>query len=110
MSGNKIGGLKAAATNKEKHGEDFYARIGAKGGRNGHSGGFASNRELARTAGAKGGRIGRRDEAKKWYDEHREQIMRMKAKGMNTYQIAKAISGCRPQRVYYVMSKYGGEE
>lgn len=60
MSGTKAGGLKAAVTNKRNNGEDFYARIGAKGGRNGHTGGFASNRELARKAGKKGGRISRR--------------------------------------------------
>ena len=60
MAGNKAGGLKAAATNKKLHGDDFYARIGAKGGRNGHTGGFAANRELARIAGRKGGRISRR--------------------------------------------------
>ena len=33
---------------------------GAKGGRNGHTGGFASNPELAKIAGAKGGRISKR--------------------------------------------------
>ena len=60
MAGTKAGGAKAAATNKAKHGADFYAKIGAKGGRNGHTGGFAANRELARLAGAKGGRIIRR--------------------------------------------------
>lgn len=60
MAGTKAGGAKAAATNKAKHGADFYAKIGAKGGRNGHTGGFAANRELARLAGAKGGRISRR--------------------------------------------------
>jgi general stress protein YciG len=38
----------------------FYAKIGAKGGRNGHTGGFAANPELARKAGAIGGRISRR--------------------------------------------------
>lgn len=110
MSGTKAGGLKAAATNNKRNGDDFYARIGAKGGHNGHTGGFAANRELARVAGAKGGSISRRGEAKEWYGEHREQIIRMKAKGMNTYQIAKAISGGHPQRAYYVMSKYGGKE
>lgn len=31
-----------------------------KGGRNGHTGGFYANRELARTAGAKGGSISRK--------------------------------------------------
>lgn len=63
MAGTKDGGVKAAATNKTRHGSDFYAKIGAKGGRNGHTGGFAANRELARLAGAKGGRISRRRKA-----------------------------------------------
>ena len=64
MSGTKAGGLKTAKTNKELHGEDFYRRIGQKGGRNGHTGGFAANPELARIAGAKGGRISRRGSSK----------------------------------------------
>lgn len=60
--GNEIltGGLKAAATNKAIYGEDFYKKIGQRGGMNGHTGGFASNPALARIAGAKGGRISRR--------------------------------------------------
>lgn len=60
MAGTKAGGVKAAMTNKAKHGSDFYAKIGAKGGKNGRTGGFAANPELARIAGAKGGRISRR--------------------------------------------------
>lgn len=60
MAGTKAGGQKAAATNLERHGKDFYREIGAKGGRNGHTGGFASNPELAKIAGAKGGRISKR--------------------------------------------------
>ena len=60
MSGTKLGGMKAAATNKAKYGRSFYARIGAMGGKVGHTGGFYANRELAREAGAKGGRISRR--------------------------------------------------
>lgn len=60
MAGTKAGGLKAAATNKAKHGDDFYKRIGAKGGEKGRTGGFYANRELARIAGQKGGRISRR--------------------------------------------------
>ena len=55
MAGTKIGGMKAAITNKEKQGKDFYKRIGAKGGRNGHTGGFYNNPELARRAGRIGG-------------------------------------------------------
>lgn len=65
MVGTKAGGKKSAATNILRHGEDFYKRIGAKGGRNGHTGGFAANPELARIVGAKGGRISRRGKAKK---------------------------------------------
>ena len=69
MAGTKAGGQKAAKTNKKRHGKDFYARIGAKGGRNGsgpgYTGGFAANQELAKTAGAKGGRISKRGAAKK---------------------------------------------
>lgn len=64
MAGTKAGGLKAAATNKRLHGADFYARIGRKGGQNGHTGGF-SDRELAKRAGALGGRKSRRGPAKK---------------------------------------------
>ena len=60
MPGTKIGGLKAAATNKRLHGENFYANIGRKGGKNGHTGGFAANPELAKAAGRKGGKISRR--------------------------------------------------
>lgn len=60
MPGNRIGGQKAAAKNRELYGADFYARIGAKGGQNGHTGGFAANRDLAREAGRKGGMISRR--------------------------------------------------
>lgn len=57
--------MKAAATNKKKYGSDFYAEIGRKGGRNGHTGGFAANPELARIAGAKGGRKSKRGPAAK---------------------------------------------
>lgn len=60
MAGTKTGGQAAAATNKAKYGADFYARIGAMGGTKGKTGGFYANRELARVAGAKGGRISRR--------------------------------------------------
>jgi hypothetical protein len=60
MAGTKAGGQAAAATNKSKYGADFYAKIGSKGGKLGKTGGFYANRELARAAGAKGGRISRR--------------------------------------------------
>lgn len=69
MAGTKEGGRKAAATNKERYGERFYAEIGSKGGKLGRTGGFASDKvgrdgltglERARVAGIKGGRIGKR--------------------------------------------------
>ena len=63
MAGTKTGGQTAAATNKKKYGSDFYARIGAAGGKKGHSGGFAAGKEgrdRARKFGAIGGRLSRR--------------------------------------------------
>lgn len=60
MAGTVEGGKAAAATNKQKYGAGFYARIGAIGGKRGRTGGFFANRELARTAGAIGGRKSRR--------------------------------------------------
>lgn len=65
MAGTQAGGAKAAATNKKKYGKDFYARIGAMGGKLGRTGGFYANRELAREAGRRGGRISRRSKASK---------------------------------------------
>lgn len=74
MVGTKAGGLKAAATNKQRYGEDFYKRAGEKGGaKSGKAKGFASEnigsdgltgRERARIAGARGGAISRRGPAK----------------------------------------------
>ncbi len=60
MAGTKAGGEAAAKTNKAKYGPDFYAKIGAAGGKKGRTGGFYANRELARVAGARGGRVSRR--------------------------------------------------
>lgn len=55
MSGTKAGGLKCAATNKLKHGEDFYKRIGSKGGKvKNPNKGFGSSHERAVAAGRKG--------------------------------------------------------
>ena len=64
MAGTREGGLQAAKKNKQRYGEDFYVKIGAKGGKAGNTGGFYANRELAREAGRKGGTISRRGKAK----------------------------------------------
>ncbi len=44
MAGTKQGGLKAAQKNLANN-PNFYAEIGAKGGRNGKTGGFAQDIE-----------------------------------------------------------------
>lgn len=76
MSGTKAGGKKAALTNIARHGFDFYKEIGAKGGRNGHTGGFASNPELARIAGKKGGTKSRRTGISKGQGTSRSSLRR----------------------------------
>jgi len=60
MPGTAEGGKKAAATNKARYGREFYVKIGAAGGKKSRNGGFAANPELARIAGAKGGRASRK--------------------------------------------------
>jgi len=60
MAGTAEGGRKAALKNKELYGEDFYRIQGAIGGRAKVPKGFALDKERARTAGSKGGKISRR--------------------------------------------------
>lgn len=60
MAGTSEGGKRAGQTNLKRHGADFYKRIGAIGGAKGHTGGFYVHRDLARIAGAKGGRNSKR--------------------------------------------------
>lgn len=55
MAGTKEGSLKSKKKILELYGEDFYKKIGHKGGSNGTTGGFAHSRELARRAGKIGG-------------------------------------------------------
>ena len=58
MAGTKRGGRKAANTNRQRHGDDFYARIGSMGGRKTDvAKGFAAmSPEKRSAAGRKGGR------------------------------------------------------
>ena len=87
MAGNKAGGKKAAKTNIERYGKNFYAEIGAKGGRNGHTGGFAANRALARIAGSKGGQKSRRGTLLK-LDEIMDEVEYLYNHGMSIAKIA----------------------
>lgn len=73
MAGTKAGAKKAAETNKKRHGKDFYAQIGRKGGQNGHTGGWASETvgkdgltgyERAKKWGAVGGKKSKRGPAR----------------------------------------------
>jgi len=67
MAGTKAGGKLAAQTNKAKHGADFYAKIGAEGGKKGRTGGFyktmcncsyrPQEHKKAECAGYKGGLV-----------------------------------------------------
>ncbi|MDB5169877.1 MAG: hypothetical protein JWN82_273 [Candidatus Saccharibacteria bacterium] len=62
MAGTAQGGRLAAEKNKQKD-PDFYKRIGAMGGRAGHTGGFAAGsagRRRASVYGAIGGSKSRR--------------------------------------------------
>lgn len=78
MPGTKDGAKKAVQTIRNKHGEDFFARIGAKGGAASGTGGFAYDGRTqlekllgkpkkgivkARKAGSIGGKISKRREA-----------------------------------------------
>ena len=80
MSGSTIGGKKAAATNKQKYGSDFYSKIGAKGGKLGTTGGFAAGEAgrkrasyYGRVGGKKGSRLGVKNKASaaaiSWYSQ-----------------------------------------
>lgn len=60
MPGTTIGGKKAAETNKKVYGDDFFKKIGAKGGLKSRGGGFAAaTPEQVREWGRKGGKISR---------------------------------------------------
>lgn len=55
MSGTREGGKLAAKINKDKYGEDFYQKIGTKGGGAKHPNkGFGNESKRASEAGRKG--------------------------------------------------------
>ncbi|MCY3804561.1 MAG: hypothetical protein OXF85_01685 [Candidatus Saccharibacteria bacterium] len=69
MAGTERGGHKAARTIRQRHGRDFYVRIGRKGGQKSRQGGFASSKigsdgltglQRAKLVGSVGGTKSRR--------------------------------------------------
>lgn len=61
MSGTKAGAKKANATKELKYGHKYWRELGRLGGtKSNPRKGFGSNRERARLAGAKGGKISRK--------------------------------------------------
>lgn len=65
MTQTMEGGKKAAETNHKRHGKLKYRLAGFIGGKAKVKKGFAMNKALASTAGAKGGRNGKRGPARK---------------------------------------------
>lgn len=63
MAGSRTGGQKAAQTNIQRYGKDFYKQIARIGGMKSTGGGFAKDPELARRAGRLGGLKSRRPKA-----------------------------------------------
>ena len=112
--GTKEGNLASAKWRKtmvEKYGEDGFRKKmqenGKKGGsRSTPTGGFGADHERARIAGAKGGSISKRNEAKNWYENNKDEIESMRQDGFTIKQIG-SILGCSQQKIYYVLNRYG---
>ena len=60
MPGTQQGSKKAVKTIKERHGKDYFARIGKIGGRNGRTGGTFGNPKRAAKIGSVGGKRSKR--------------------------------------------------
>lgn len=91
--------LKWRKTMQQKYGgaagvHKMMSRIGAKGGRNGHTGGFASNPALARLAGKKGGQRSKRGATNQTWGKlqnmHSE-LVQWVEEGKSGIWIAKAV-------------------
>jgi uncharacterized protein len=64
MAQTKEGAAKAVAKIREKYGDLHYHRIATKGGQASRTGGFYGRPDLARIAGAKGGKVSSREGVK----------------------------------------------
>ena len=90
MSGTTIGGNKAKRKMIKRE-PGYYQRIGAKGGKNGHTGGFYKNSEAAREAGKRGGHQSRRLKEYPDYEliglTDKYRILRHKETGKRKYRL-----------------------
>ena len=101
ISGTVTGGRKAALTNKLRHGDNFYKRIGREGGQRSCNGGFASDkvggdgltgRERAKIVGAKGGKKSIRGssyETKRKIEANASKIREMLSRGESLTEISR---------------------
>lgn len=78
MAGTKEGGAKARDKNIQKYGKNYYAKIGAVGGKLSDNGGFASTKvgkdgltgqERAKKVGAKGGKASRKTDLRAFHGD-----------------------------------------
>ena len=93
MGQTKEGALKALATTYERHGRDFFQKIGHEGGKKSCAKGFASDnvgadgltgRQRARIVGIVGGKKSRRGKVKKDPIDEAERILEEEvARGRN---------------------------
>lgn len=109
MPGTRIGGQRAAATNRIRYGDKFYTKIGRLGGMTSKGGGFTNNPELARRAGQKGGVASSR-RSKAHTMEQAKTARALRDKGYTYREIAE-LMGYSPLSVTYIsdLCKRGGE-
>ena len=106
MSGTKSGASKATATIYAKYGKDYFRKQGAKGGRVGRTGGFASSHvgpdgltgpERAMVAGSRGGQVSRRkpgtsaESLKQDGEAHRKRARSLNKTGASREYIAELL-------------------
>lgn len=71
---------------------EHFRKMGAKGGINGHTGGFAANKELAKVAGAKGGKNSTRGAAV-WpeIEKHKDEVRNLYLMGIGIPEISRRL-------------------
>lgn len=86
---------------------EHFKSAGAKGGHLGHEKGFYRNRELARTAGAKGGALSKRGPSKKTLElleKNKTTIIDMVSRDC-TYKEISEVTGIPVTTLYNVMKR-----